>query len=108
MERVLYLGGAAIEPKGIIKHIVAKVDKVDSLTSEVSAKSTVLNLLPALGGNGKLTRPARTTKILKLAKETKIHEKLGVITAKNLEDVVKQVAGKKILSNKLLFDFTKK
>jgi len=26
MERVLYLGGAVVEPKGIIKHIVAKID----------------------------------------------------------------------------------
>ncbi|UNF61658.1 hypothetical protein [Spiroplasma poulsonii] len=48
-----------------------------------------------------------TTRILKLAKETKLLEKLGVITANNLEDVVKQVTGKKILSDKLIFDFTK-
>ncbi|RUO86279.1 hypothetical protein, partial [Spiroplasma endosymbiont of Megaselia nigra] len=33
--------------------------------------------------------------------------KLGVITANNLEDVVRQVTGKKILSDKLIFDFTK-
>lgn len=79
----------------------------DSLTSEVTATSTTLNLLPAIGGVGKLTRAARTTRILKLAKETKILEKLGVITAKNLEDIVRQVAGKKILSDKLIFDFTK-
>ncbi|UZQ30434.1 MAG: hypothetical protein OHM56_02550 [Spiroplasma phoeniceum] len=26
MERVLYLGGAVVEPKGIIKHIVTKID----------------------------------------------------------------------------------
>ncbi|WP_374696142.1 hypothetical protein [Spiroplasma endosymbiont of Polydrusus formosus] len=26
MERVLYLGGAVVEPKGIIKHVVAKID----------------------------------------------------------------------------------
>lgn len=89
----------------------------DSLTSEITITNTAINLLPALGGIGKLTRAARTTKILKLAKETKILEKLGVITAKNLEDIVKQVAGKRILvtgllnkklSSKLLFDFTKK
>ncbi|RUO85895.1 hypothetical protein, partial [Spiroplasma endosymbiont of Megaselia nigra] len=79
----------------------------DKLTSEVTAKSTALNLLPAIGGIGKLTRAARTTRILKLAKETKILEKLGVITANNLEDVVKQVRGKKVLSDKLIFDFTK-
>ncbi len=79
-----------------------------SLTSEVTAKSTALNLLPAIGGIGKLTRAARTTRILKLAKETKLLEKLGVITANNLEDVVKQVTGKKILSDKLIFDFTKR
>ncbi len=79
----------------------------DSLTSKVSAKSTALNLLPAIGGIGKLTRAARTTRILKLAKETKLLEKLGVITANNLEDVVRQVTGKKILSDKLIFDFTK-
>lgn len=79
----------------------------DKLTSEVTAKSTALNLLPAIGGIGKLTRAARTTRILKLAKETKLLEKLGVITANNLEDVVKQVTGKKVLSDKLIFDFTK-
>ncbi|RUP70419.1 hypothetical protein D6D54_09710, partial [Spiroplasma poulsonii] len=61
----------------------------DKLTSEVTVKSTALNLLPAIGGIGKLTRAARTTRILKLAKETKLLEKLGVITANNLEDVVK-------------------
>ncbi|AHF60804.1 hypothetical protein P344_02090 [Spiroplasma mirum ATCC 29335] len=81
----------------------------DSLTLKVTAKSTALNLLPAIGGVGKLIRAARTTKILKLAKDTKLLEKLGVITANNLEDVVKQVAGagKKILFDKLIFDFTK-
>jgi hypothetical protein len=79
----------------------------DKLTSEVTVKSTALNLLPAIGGIGKLTRAARTTKILKLVKETKLLEKLGVITANNLEDIVKQVTGKKVLSDKLIFDFTK-
>ncbi|UNF62170.1 hypothetical protein [Spiroplasma poulsonii] len=34
----------------------------DKLTSEVIVKSTALNLLPAIGGIGKLTRAARTTK----------------------------------------------
>ncbi len=79
----------------------------DKLTSEVTVKSTALNLLPAIGEVGKLTRAARTTIILKLAKETKLLEKLVVITANNLEDIVKQVTGKKILSDKLIFDFTK-
>ncbi|AXF95644.1 hypothetical protein [Spiroplasma phoeniceum] len=79
----------------------------DKLTSEVTAKSTALNLFPEIGGIGKLTRAARITKVLKLAKETKLLEKLGIVTAKNLEDVVRQVAGKKILFNKLIFDFTK-
>ncbi|UZQ29790.1 MAG: hypothetical protein OHM56_11750 [Spiroplasma phoeniceum] len=63
--------------------------------------------MPTIGGIGKLTRAVRTTRILKLAKETKLLEKLGVITANNLEDVVRQVTGKKILSDKLIFDFTK-
>jgi hypothetical protein len=41
MERVLYLGGAVIETKGIIKHIVAKVDissinKLDKPTIHVA------------------------------------------------------------------------
>ncbi|KAF0849835.1 hypothetical protein [Spiroplasma poulsonii] len=79
----------------------------DKLTSEVTVKSTALNLLPAIGGVGKLTRAARTTRILKLAKENKLLEKLGLITANNLEDIVSQVTGKKILSDKLIFDFTK-
>ncbi len=73
----------------------------------MTVKSAVLNLLPEIGGVGKLRRAARTTIILKLAKETKLLEKLGVITANNLEDVLIQVTGKKILSVKLLFDFTK-
>ncbi|UZQ31122.1 MAG: hypothetical protein OHM56_06530 [Spiroplasma phoeniceum] len=34
-------------------------------------------------------------------------EKLGVITANNLEVVVRQFTGKNILSDKLIFDFTK-
>ncbi|AXF95042.1 hypothetical protein [Spiroplasma phoeniceum] len=63
--------------------------------------------MPAIGGIGKLNSAARITKVLKLAKETKLLEKLGIVTAKNLEDVVRQVAGKKILFNKLIFDFTK-
>ncbi len=63
--------------------------------------------MPVIGGVGKLTRAARTTRILKLAKETKLLKKLGVITANNLEDVVRQVTGKKILSDKLIFVFTK-
>ncbi len=79
----------------------------DKLTSEVTVKSTALNLLPAIGEVGKLTCAARTTIILKLAKETKLLEKLVVITANNLEDIVKQVTGKKVLSDKLIFDFTK-
>ncbi len=42
MERVLYLGVAVIEPKGIIKHIVAKIDiskinKLDKPTIHVDA-----------------------------------------------------------------------
>ncbi len=66
-----------------------------------------LGLSFLIGGVGKLSRASRTTIILKLAKETKLLEKLGVITANNLEDVLIQVTGKKILSVKLLFDFTK-
>ncbi|UZQ30405.1 MAG: hypothetical protein OHM56_02385 [Spiroplasma phoeniceum] len=64
-------------------------------------------MLPAIDDIGKLTRAERTTRILKLAKETKLLEKLGVISANNLEDVGRQVTGKKILSDKLIFDFTK-
>ncbi|RUO86206.1 hypothetical protein [Spiroplasma endosymbiont of Megaselia nigra] len=40
----------------------------DKLTSEVTTKNTALNLLPAIGGIGKLTLAARTTRILKLSK----------------------------------------
>ncbi|WP_374696954.1 hypothetical protein [Spiroplasma endosymbiont of Polydrusus formosus] len=42
----------------------------------------------------KLTRAARITIILKLSKETKLLEKLGIITANNLGDVIKQITGK--------------
>ncbi len=73
----------------------------------MTVKSTALNFLPAIGGVGKLTRADKTTRILKLAKKTKLLEKLGVITANNLEDIVKQVTGKKVLSDKLIFYFAK-
>ncbi len=53
MERVLYLGGAVVEPKGIIKHIVAKIDiskinKLDKPTIHVAdpTQATVEQLKP--------------------------------------------------------------
>ncbi|WP_342256052.1 hypothetical protein [Spiroplasma endosymbiont of Poecilobothrus nobilitatus] len=53
MERVLYLGGAVVEPKGIIKHIVAKIDiskinKLDKPTIHVDdpAKTKAEQLKP--------------------------------------------------------------
>ncbi|GAA6238867.1 MAG: hypothetical protein SPLM_09840 [Spiroplasma phoeniceum] len=53
MERVLYLGGAVVEPKGIIKHIVAKIDiskinKIDKPTIHVTdpTKATAKQLKP--------------------------------------------------------------
>ncbi len=73
----------------------------------MTLKSNALNLLPAIGSIGKLRHAACTTIILKLAKENKLLEKLGIITANNLEDVVRQVQNKKILSDKLIFYFTK-
>jgi hypothetical protein len=79
----------------------------DKLISEEITKNTALNLLPAIGGIGKLTHAVCTTKILKLVKETKLLKKLGVINANNLEDIAKQVTDKKVLSDKLIFDFTK-
>ncbi|RUP70457.1 hypothetical protein D6D54_09550, partial [Spiroplasma poulsonii] len=46
MERVLYLGGAIVEPKGIIKHIVKKIDiskinKLDKPTIHVADPTKV-------------------------------------------------------------------
>ncbi|WP_338991600.1 hypothetical protein [Spiroplasma endosymbiont of Seladonia tumulorum] len=53
MERVLYLGGAVVEPKGIIKHIVSKIDiskinKLDKPTIHVAdpTKATAEQLKP--------------------------------------------------------------
>ncbi|WP_348735932.1 hypothetical protein [Spiroplasma endosymbiont of Ammophila pubescens] len=53
MERVLYLGGAVVEPKGIIKHIVSKIDiskinKLDKPTIHVAdpTKTTAEQLKP--------------------------------------------------------------
>ncbi|RUO85774.1 hypothetical protein, partial [Spiroplasma endosymbiont of Megaselia nigra] len=53
MERVLYLGGAVVEPKGIIKHIVAKINiskinKLDKPTIHVAdpTKTTPEQLKP--------------------------------------------------------------
>ncbi|WP_283271876.1 hypothetical protein [Spiroplasma sp. SV19] len=54
----------------------------DKLTYGITTKSTALNLLPAVVGIGKLTRGYRTTKILKLAQNTKLLTKLGIRTAK--------------------------
>ncbi|MFJ1522134.1 hypothetical protein [Spiroplasma sp. ald] len=53
MERVLYLGGAVVEPKGIIKHIVTKIDiskinKLDKPTIHVTdpTQATIEQLKP--------------------------------------------------------------
>ncbi len=53
MERVLYLGGAVVEPKGIIKHIISKIDiskinKLDKPTINVAdpTKATPEQLKP--------------------------------------------------------------
>lgn len=80
----------------------------DVATKTASVNNTILNILPGLGAIGKITRGYRTTKILKLAKETKILEKLGITNAKNLEHVLQQLTGKKIISDefKTIFDYS--
>lgn len=74
----------------------------DYLKGNVTKLNTVFNLLPAFASLNKITRGARTTKFIKLAQKTKTLEQIGVKEVKNLQDVINQVAGKEILTDKII------
>lgn len=77
----------------------------DVLTKQNTTNTTLLNLLPIFGGIGKVNRGARTSKILKLAQETKILEQWGVNSVRNLHLLTAELKGQKILTNKFLWNF---
>lgn len=81
----------------------------DRYKKQSSNLSTLLNLTPAIGEIGKITRSYRTTKILNLASKNKIINHLGITNANNLEDIIMQVKGKKIIQDnfKIWFNYTK-
>ncbi|WP_342276406.1 hypothetical protein [Spiroplasma endosymbiont of Nebria brevicollis] len=74
----------------------------DYLKGNVTKLNTFFNLLPAFAGLNKITRGIRTTKFIKLAQKTKTLEKIGIKEAKNLQDVINQVTGKEILTDKII------
>lgn len=74
----------------------------DYLKGNVTKLNTVFNLLPAFAGLNKITRGARTTKFIKLAQKTTTLEQIGVKEVKNLQDVINQVTGKEILTDKII------
>ncbi|WP_342276174.1 hypothetical protein [Spiroplasma endosymbiont of Nebria brevicollis] len=74
----------------------------DYLKGNVTKLNTFFNVLPAFAGLNKITRGFRTTKFIKLAQKTKTLEKIGIKEAKNLQDVINQVTGKEILTDKII------
>ncbi|WP_342267180.1 hypothetical protein [Spiroplasma endosymbiont of Villa modesta] len=74
----------------------------DYLKGNVTKLNTFLNLLPAFAGLNKISRGYRTTKFIKLAQETKTLEQVGIKEAKNLQEVISQVSGKEILTDKII------
>lgn len=82
----------------------------DQYNEQSTTLSTILNLTPAIGEMSKISRAYKATKILKLAKEHKIINYLGINTANNLEEIINQVSGQKIIIDKykLIYDYSKK
>jgi len=74
----------------------------DYLKGQVTPLNTFFNLLPAFAGINKITRGYRTSKFIKLAQKTKTLEEIGIKEAKNLQDIINQVSGKKILTDKII------
>lgn len=90
------------------------IDQIfDTMKNQVTPKTTILNLLLQVGFNAnKVSRGYRTTKILRLAKDTKTLQKLGVDEVKNIQDVIKQLSNTSLLTKdinnkKQLFKFGK-
>ncbi|WP_342218100.1 hypothetical protein [Spiroplasma endosymbiont of Amphimallon solstitiale] len=74
----------------------------DYLKGNVTPLNTFFNILPAFVGINKISRGYRTTKFIKLAQKTKTLEQIGVKEAKNLQEIISQVSGKEILTDKII------
>ncbi len=74
----------------------------DYLKGNVTTLNAFFNLLPAFAGVNKITRVYRTSKFIKLAKTTKTLEQVGIKEAKNLQEIISQVSGKEILTDKII------
>lgn len=86
---------------------------IDAAKNQISAKNTALNLLLPIAFNvNQITRGYRTTKILRLARNTKTLEKLGVEDARNIKDLIDRLSNTQLLTEKIngkkqLFNFGK-
>ncbi|WP_458257750.1 hypothetical protein [Spiroplasma endosymbiont of Dactylopius coccus] len=74
----------------------------DYLKGNVTKLNTFFNILPAFAGLNKISRGYRTTKFIKLAEKTKTLEQVGIKEAKNLQEIISQVSGKEILTDKII------
>ncbi|WP_338975936.1 hypothetical protein [Spiroplasma endosymbiont of Monopis laevigella] len=74
----------------------------DYLKWNVTPLNTFFNILPAFAGLNKISRGYRTTKFIKLAQKTKTLEQVGIKEAKNLQEIISQVSGKEILTDKII------
>ncbi|WP_338961511.1 MULTISPECIES: hypothetical protein [unclassified Spiroplasma] len=74
----------------------------DYLKGNVTKLNTFFNILPAFAGLNKISRGYRTSKFIKLAQKTKTLEQVGIKKAKNLQEIISQVSGKEILTDKII------
>lgn len=74
----------------------------DYLKGNVTPLNTFFNILPAFAGINKISRGYRTTKFINLAQKTKTLEQIGIKEAKNLQEIISQVSGKEILTDKII------
>jgi len=86
---------------------------IDAVQDQVTPQSTLLNLgLTASFNAGIVTRSFRTAKILRLAKNTKVLEKLGVAEARNIKEIIDRLSNTQLLTKEIngkkeLFNFGK-
>ena len=86
---------------------------IDAVQNEVTPQSTLLNLgLTASFNAGIVTRGFRTAKILRLAKNTKVLEKLGVAETRNVKEIIDRLSNTQLLTKEIngkkeLFNFGK-
>ncbi|WP_342257489.1 hypothetical protein [Spiroplasma endosymbiont of Nomada ruficornis] len=74
----------------------------DYLKGNVTPLNTFFNILPAFAGLNRISRGYRTTKFISLAEKTKTLEQIGIKKAKNLQEIISQVSGKEILTDKII------